>query len=231
MTDTRENIKTQLRNSKGRVVSNKATPTLAITEAIDATVRAIRTKHPDLPTLVLVVGASGKRSNSMVHGHFARDRWEAKGFSHEVLLSGESLKRGPEATLGTILHECAHALAAARELQDTSREGRYHNKRFHALAKEVGIDVSYDKKLGWSETTVPKETIALYKPELAELRKALKAYRRIEPDKPKAAPTTVKLECDCRSVRVPIKFFEEGTIQCTLCGAEFTDPENQEEAA
>jgi len=222
MTDTRENIKAQLRDSKGRLVSNKATPTLSILEAVDQVMRAVRQRHPEVPPVVLVVGASGKRAKSMVHGHFAPDRWEAgKSQQHEISLSGESLERGAVATLGTILHESAHALAAGRGLKDTSREGRYHNKVFKAVAAEVGIDVAYDPKIGWSETTVPDDTVKLYRAEVAALKKALKAYRRPELDRPKAPSKTIKLECECRSVRVPKSFYDKGEIQCVECGDYF----------
>ena len=38
-----------------------------------------------------------------------------------------------------MLHEGAHALAVVRGVRDTSAEGnRYHNKRFVALAIEMG---------------------------------------------------------------------------------------------
>ena len=37
--------------------------------------------------------------------------------------------RTPADVLDTLLHEAAHALAAARGIKDTSRQGRYHNKK------------------------------------------------------------------------------------------------------
>jgi hypothetical protein len=54
-------------------------------------------------------------------------------------------------------HETAHALAARRGIKDTSAAGnRYHNKRFVALAAELGLrgpDVP-DKITGWSNCTL-----------------------------------------------------------------------------
>jgi hypothetical protein len=38
-----------------------------------------------------------------------------------VLISGEGFQRGPVDVLGTLLHEAAHGLAYARQVQDTSR--------------------------------------------------------------------------------------------------------------
>jgi hypothetical protein len=41
--------------------------------------------------------------------------------------------------LDTELHEAAHGLAAARGIQDTSRQGRYRNARYRGLAEELGL--------------------------------------------------------------------------------------------
>lgn len=53
--------------------------------------------------------------------------------------------------------EAAHALATRRGIKDTSAAGnRYHNKRFVALAAELGLrgpDVP-DKITGWSNYTL-----------------------------------------------------------------------------
>ena len=57
-------------------------------------------------------------------------RWtvDTTGTVAEILISGEGLHRDPRAVLGTLLHEAAHALAAARGIKETSRQHRYHNR-------------------------------------------------------------------------------------------------------
>ena len=58
----------------------------------------------------------------------------------ELFIAGELLAAGGRAVIEVMLHEAAHALAAARDIKDTSAEGdRYHNKRFVALAAELGL--------------------------------------------------------------------------------------------
>jgi hypothetical protein len=111
--------------------------------ALERTWQAIRQHHSDVPEAVLVVasGADGKRLNL---GHFAPHRWQVNGRDrHEVLVGGEGLQRGPTDVLGTLLHEAAHGLAQARGVQDTSRQGRYHNRRYATLAQELGLDVAH----------------------------------------------------------------------------------------
>jgi hypothetical protein len=104
--------------------------------------QTIRQNHPDGPDAVLVVasGSEGKRLNL---GHFAPHRWQVNGSDrHEVLVGGEGLQRGPLEVLGTLLHEAAHGVAQARSIKDTSRQGRYHNRRYAALAAELGLEVT-----------------------------------------------------------------------------------------
>jgi hypothetical protein len=113
--------------------ANPTTPNGAaslLVAALEHTWQRIRTRHPDISEAVLVVasGADGKRLNL---GHFAPHRWQVNGADrHEVLVGGEGLHRGPVEVLGTLLHEAAHGLAQARGVQDTSRQGRYHNRRY-----------------------------------------------------------------------------------------------------
>jgi hypothetical protein len=145
--------------------------------ALEHTWQTIRIRHPELPQAVLVVasGAEGKRLNL---GHFAPHRWQVKGADrHEVLVGGEGLQRGPLEVLGTLLHEAAHGLAQASGVQDTSRQGRYHNRRYATLARELGLEVASVQPIGWSATTVPEHIAAAYAGPLQELQAALVLWR------------------------------------------------------
>jgi hypothetical protein len=95
--------------------------------------------------------------------------------------SGEGLARGAGPVLATLLHEAAHALASVRGVRETSRRGQYHNKRFRALAEELGLQVDYDPRIGWSSTTLPASTAADYAEEISALEAAMTAERRHEP--------------------------------------------------
>jgi len=79
-----------------------------------------------------------------------------------------------------LLHEAAHALAHVRGIKDTSRQGRWHNARFKALAEEVGIEVSKDDRLGWSPTAIPTATRETYAEVIAELGRVLRLFRSVE---------------------------------------------------
>ena len=115
--------------------------------ALESAWAAVRARHPEIPAVVIVVGAgSGQRPGTLKLHHFAALRWitnptddttaETTGESAtaegtagnegqplgEVFVGGEGLALGPVNVLGTLLHEAAHALADVRHIKDTSRQ-------------------------------------------------------------------------------------------------------------
>ncbi|MGQ0575454.1 MAG: hypothetical protein ACT4RN_14780 [Pseudonocardia sp.] len=143
----------------------------------------------------------------------------------EVFVGGEGLRRGPVQVLGTLLHEAAHALAHVRGIKDTSRQGRWHNAKFKALAEELGIEVVKDERIGWSPTAVPVVTRDAYADVIAQLGAALRLHRSVEI----TATGTIKTPgqpacvCDCgRRIRVAKSVLAAGPIVCGVCGSEFT---------
>jgi hypothetical protein len=192
--------------------------------ALEHTWQTIRQHHPEVPEAVLVVasGAEGKRLNL---GHFAPHRWQVHGADrHEVLVGGEGLQRGPVEVLGTLLHEAAHGLAQARGIQDTSRQGRYHNRRYATLAGELGLQVASIQPIGWSATTVPDTTAAAYAGPLEDLATALVLWRRHEHHSG-AGPRSRNLlaaSCGCgRRIRAAKTTLAEAPILCGVCQQPF----------
>jgi hypothetical protein len=192
--------------------------------ALEHTWQTIRSRHPQVPEAVLVVasGAEGKRLNL---GHFAPHRWQVNGADrHEVLVGGEGLQRGPSDVLGTLLHEAAHGLAQARSIADTSRQGRYHNRRYATLARELGLEVASIQPIGWSATTVPGTTVAAYAGQLEELAAALVLWRRQE-HRIGPGPRSRNLlaaTCGCgRRIRVAKATLAQAPILCGRCAQPF----------
>jgi hypothetical protein len=203
----------------------KATPSLAILDALDVLAGQVRKLNPAVPDNIVLVLASGKTGRGAKHGHFAPDSWNEG--HHEILISSESLARGAEATLGTLIHELAHASANASEIQDTSNKGRYHNKRFKKIAEAMGIELAEAPTIGWSVTTLPDVTAAVYRTGLDKLTKSLTTYRRglNLADTATAEPkvknkTKATMECDCHDpVSVSIQWFERmgDALECRDC--------------
>jgi hypothetical protein len=194
--------------------------------------QTIRTRHPDVPEAVLVVasGSEGKRLNL---GHFAPHRWQVQGADrHEVLVGGEGLHRGALEVLGTLLHEAAHGFAQARSVQDTSRGGRYHNRRYAHLAGELGLEVATVKPIGWSATTVPDQTAAGYAGQLEELQAALVLWRRQDHRIATGTRSRNLLACACpcgRRIRAAKATLAEAPIVCGACEEPFEPADHDED--
>ena len=190
--------------------------------------RTIRARHTELPAVVIII-ASGTERKQPVWGHHAPGRWQAGNEQRaEIMISGEGLRRTPRDVLGTLLHEAAHALAAARGIKDTSRQHRYHNTKYKMLAEELGITVTFDPTIGWSITTVPDQTAEHYAGQLAALQAAMTLWRTDEELTPtqRRNSNLIAAICPCgRSIRAAASTLAEAPIICTACGEPFT-PKN-----
>ncbi len=204
-------------------------PEVAASACIAAMERAwtaIRARHPEVPEVVVVLGAGSEARRGLFKlGHFAAARWQvAETRRAEVLVSGEGLGRGARDVLATLLHEAAHGLADARGIQDTSRQGRYHNRRYARLAGEVGLEVARDAKTGWSQTTVPDQLAEVYADVLGDLDAALKLWRYAEQQLPASTGSRNLLACACpcgRKLRVAKATLEQAPIWCGACEEPF----------
>jgi hypothetical protein len=202
-------------------------------EALEQAWVEIRCRHPDVPPVVVVLGAGSLGTPGLRLGHFAAMRWhhehagEQGGHLAEVFVGGEGLQRGPADVLGTLLHEAAHALAHVRGIKDTSRQGRWHNARFKALAEELGIEVSKDPRIGWSPTRLPMSIRAGYADTIGTLGAALRLYRAVELPAGGAGKSSNPPPCVCecgRRIRVAPSVLTAGPITCGVCHSDF-EPE------
>ena len=198
----------------------------AVVAALERAWTTIRTRHPEVPQAVVILGAGSEARKGLFKlGHFAAARWHVNGDRRaEVLVSGEGLQRGARDVLDTLLHEAAHGLAHARDVKDTSRQGRYHNRHFARLAAELGLDVACDPKIGWSLTTVPDQLATVYAEQLADLDAALTLWRYAEQQTGQTSTSRNLLACQCpcgRKLRTSRKTLEEGPVLCGLCDEPF----------
>jgi hypothetical protein len=210
--------------------------TIGLLSALEGCWTAIRARHPEIPAAVIILGSgSDARTGDLTKwGHFASLRWQhGTRQVPEVLVSGEGLKRTPAEILTTLLHEAAHALADARNIQDTSRQGRWHNKKFANHATELGLTPSHDSKFGWAACQLPDDTAASYEVELKALTDALSVYRHPEPVRTKERSTSsngLSLECACgRKIRASRTVAEQGPITCGVCNTPFASDDLDED--
>ncbi|MDQ1678053.1 MAG: hypothetical protein QOF58_6655 [Pseudonocardiales bacterium] len=222
-----------------------------LVRALELTWEAIRARHRELPAVVVVLasGSIGIAPGTLNLGHYAAMRWShGEDRLAEVFVGGEGLRRGPVDVLGTLLHEAAHAPADVRGIKDTSRQGRYHNRRYAGVAREVLLDVAEIGDIGWSDTRPTREAHAVYAEVLDDLGAALTLWRRAEGeafvgaggDDPDHGPTgggvdpgaggrgrpnsnnPLACACSCpRRIRVAPSVLAQGPIRCLVCSADF----------
>jgi hypothetical protein len=220
---------TEITNLTRTCQATPAFTTAGLLTALENAWAAIRARHPEVPDAVLIVGSGSpaKGSQSLKWGHFATLRWQSGDTQlPEVLVSGEGLKRTPGEVFTTLLHEATHGLADARGVQDTSRQGRWHNKRFATLAAELGLTAVKDARLGYSPCTLTDQATADYADTITALGAALNAYRHPEPTSEGKGRTNnnngVACECTCpRKIRLSLESFDKGPIVCATCAGAF----------
>ena len=83
-----------------------------------------------------------------------------EGGYYEINMCAEYLNRPFEETCGTLLHEMVHLQNLQDEIQDTSRSGLYHNRKFKETAEAHGLEVEKGSKYGWHITKLTPEAQA-----------------------------------------------------------------------
>ncbi|MDQ1657295.1 MAG: hypothetical protein QOD41_2378, partial [Cryptosporangiaceae bacterium] len=141
----------------------------------------IQRHHPDVPHAVVVLGSGVEGGRLVKLGHWWGGRWLAEGeVRGEVLLAGEALHLPAQQVFEVLLHEAAHGINAALDVKDTSRGGRYHNKRFRMTAELVGLDVSAMPPYGWARTTLTPEAVERYAESIDGLRDVMRIARTVD---------------------------------------------------
>ena len=96
------------------------------------------------------------QSTPKAYGHFSlrEDTWiSKKGTFHEINLGAGTLARPIEEVCATLLHEMVHYHNYVLGIQDCSRGGTYHNRRFRNSAMAHGLIVDHQEKYGWTITS------------------------------------------------------------------------------
>jgi hypothetical protein len=239
--------------STGRVASPGESPPdalprlSALLEVLESAWRLLAERHPELPGVAFVVESGPAPFPVRPCGHWTADRWSLPSGERvgELRIPAEHLQQGASAVLELLLHEAAHVLAHVRSVREVSRQGRYHNKRYSLLARELGLSVERDETAGFHQTKLPRRARARYTDVLAQLEKGLADYlerskghegqheggagwapRRDDepPQHVGGGEGRLLLLCAChppRKLRVSRSTFEQGAITCGLCGLAF----------
>lgn len=101
------------------------------------------------------------QSTPRCYGHVTVGKtWKRKDdWRHELNLGAETLSRPIENVTATMLHEMVHLYNIAHEVQDCSRGGSYHNKKFKDEAERRGLHIEHHERYGWTLTEPTEELI------------------------------------------------------------------------
>lgn len=206
-------------------MAKAARVTSPVVAAIETAWAAIRWVHPELPPVAVTISASSLMKGSESWGHFASGRWAtAAGVEvHELNVAAEGLQRPVAEVFATVLHEAVHALAHTTGVVDTSRGGRYHNRKFAELAATMGLAITQVPRIGWSGTKLAEGTEVVYAAAMAKLAEALTVWRSAEVGTEgkgrKSSNNGVALVCPTcgRKVRASKAAAEAGPLWCGAC--------------
>lgn len=101
------------------------------------------------------------QSTPGAYGHVTVAKtWKRKNdWRHELNMAADWLERPIEEVTATLIHEMVHLYNLKNNIQDCSRGGTYHNRKFKEEAEKHMISIEKDEKYGWTITKVTEELI------------------------------------------------------------------------
>ena len=90
---------------------------------------------------------------------------------HELNIGAGTLNRNIENVVATMLHEMVHLWNMQNGVQDCSRGGAYHNKKFKEEAEKRDLTIEHHDTYGWTITTPTDKLVEwCIENDLAEIR-------------------------------------------------------------
>lgn len=78
---------------------------------------------------------------------------------HELNISADWLNRPIEEVVATMLHEMVHLWNLQHDIQDCSRGGSYHNRKFKEEAEKHMLQIEKHETYGWTITKITDELL------------------------------------------------------------------------
>jgi rubrerythrin len=142
--------------------------------------------------------------------------WEAEEEkANEINITNNYLDRNPEEIIGTLLHEMVHLYNFEKGIQDCSRGGTYHNKKFKEAAEAHGLIVGQSPKNGWAVTRLSEAAEKKIKSHVKTLTK----IKRNEPVNINTKKSNVR-KYVCPICGNSVRATKEVNIICGDCNAQ-----------
>jgi hypothetical protein len=204
-----------------------ATPPGALTAALDELWDAVHQTNSHLPPARVTVSPHPVSSNHSA----SRWRMTDDGYLSGLVIGVDTLQRGTEAVLETVLHEAAHVSCWQRGIKDTSTRGQYHNGSYLEAATSMGLAWPAGgptPRVGYATPMPTPETERRYAGVLAPLGQAINAalpYLIVDAPaqrSPQAPRVSIACECDPpRLARMSQTVLDRGPVICGVCQQPF----------
>lgn len=175
------------------------------------------------------------QTSPRAYGHFTSSEvWrddKRKQAYHEINIAAESLDRPIANTIATLVHEMVHYYCQVNNIQDTSRGGTYHNKRFKEEGKKRGLSIDYDQRIGWG-VAQPAKTLRSFctsqhwRNKLTIARSGGMGGKDPAPRKPSSTR-----KYTCPRCGLSIRATREVNIVCGDCHVRLVTPSSEEKAS
>ncbi len=188
------------------------------------------------PESVIVIGKMGRMNYTEEECPSDRVWKKANADSkdkgrYEIKIPATALASSKEHIAGVLLHEMVHCHCRAKGIQDTNKNGSYHNQKFMEQAVAHGLTMGdKDKRYGWSNTYLSEDTKAFLKDKFGDIEhERFLIYRALEEkkesetdkDKPKAPRLTRKYICEKCNRMLMSDDSAEGKLMCVDCNEPF----------
>ena len=140
---------------------------------------------------------------------------------YEINMCAEYLNRPFLDTCSTLIHEMVHLLNLQNKVQDTSRSGKYHNKKFKEVAEQHGLKVDKSEKYGWAITALTEEAAEWIKSTYKD-DKGFELFRSKLP-KIKTSSSSSSRKYVCPGCGTIIRATKEVRVMCTDCELKFEE--------
>ena len=145
-----------------------------------------------------------------------------EGGYYEINMCAEHLSRPFGETCGTLIHEMVHLKNLQDGVQDCSRSGKYHNKRFKETAEKYGLTVEKDAKYGYCRTKLTDETVEWLKAEFPK-EGGFTLHRDKKIRLASGGKTSSSRKYVCPECGTIIRATKEVNVTCADCGVDFEE--------
>lgn len=100
------------------------------------------------------------------HGHMTNAPvWisDTAEYKYELNISAYTINRSPQEICETLLHEQCHLYCRINNIEETSNNHRYHNKKFKQIAEAHGLVCENMGYHGWTKTSLSDEALKYFK--------------------------------------------------------------------